>query len=240
MSVEGKVVAITGESGGIGEATALLLAESRARLVLGARRNDRLATLADRIARAGGAAVYRVTDVRRHGDLTSLAELARARYGRLDVLVNNAGIGPISPLDSLRVDEWEDMVDVNIKGVLYGVAAALPIFAPRSSGTSSPSRPLQGSRPSPISRFIPPRSSRFAHFARGCARRPAISCASRSSRQGSFGPTSSGPFLIAPSGSNWPRLATRWQYRRRRSRGPSPSPSTSHRTWTSTRSSYGR
>jgi hypothetical protein len=126
MSVEGKVVAITGASGGIGEATALLLAESGAKLVLGARRSDRLAAHANRI---GGAAVHRVTDVRRRGDLTSLVDLARERFGKLDVLVSNAGIGPISPLDALRVDEWEDMVDVNVKGVLYGVAAALPFVS---------------------------------------------------------------------------------------------------------------
>lgn len=134
MSVEGKVVAITGASGGIGEATALLLAERGAKLLLGARRNDRLAALADRIAGAGGTAVHRVIDVRRRGDLTSLIELARERYGKLDVLVSNAGIGPISPLDALRVDEWEDMVDVNIKGVLYGVAAALPVFRAQGFG----------------------------------------------------------------------------------------------------------
>jgi NADP-dependent 3-hydroxy acid dehydrogenase YdfG len=134
MSVEGKVVAITGASSGIGEATALRLAENRAKLVLGARRSDRLAALADRIAGAGGAAVHRVIDVKRRGDLTSLIELAREHYGKLDVLVSNAGIGPISPLDSLRVDEWEDMVDVNIKGVLYGVAAALPVFRAQGFG----------------------------------------------------------------------------------------------------------
>jgi NADP-dependent 3-hydroxy acid dehydrogenase YdfG len=134
MSVEGKVVAITGASGGIGEATALRLAENGAKLVLGARRSDRLATLADRIAGAGGAAVHQVIDVRRRGDLTSLIESAREHYGKLDVLVSNAGIGPISPLDSLRVDEWEDMVDVNIKGVLYGVAAALPVFRAQGFG----------------------------------------------------------------------------------------------------------
>ena len=134
MSVEGKVVAITGASGGIGEATAFLLAGGGAKLVLGARRDDRLAILADRIAGSGGAAVHRVTDVRRRGDLADLVDLARERFGKLDVLVSNAGIGPISPLDALRVDEWEDMVDVNIKGVLYGVAAALPIFRAQGFG----------------------------------------------------------------------------------------------------------
>ena len=134
MSVEGKVVAITGASGGIGEATAFLLAGGGAKLVLGARRDDRLAILTDRIAGSGGTAVHRVTDVRRRGDLADLVDLARERFGKLDVLVSNAGIGPISPLDALRVDEWEDMVDVNIKGVLYGVAAALPIFRAQGFG----------------------------------------------------------------------------------------------------------
>jgi NADP-dependent 3-hydroxy acid dehydrogenase YdfG len=134
MSVEGKVVAITGASGGIGEATALLLAESGAKLVLGARRSDRLAALANRIAGAGGAAVHRVTDVKRRVDLADLVDLARVHYGKLDALVSNAGIGPISPLDALRVNEWEDIVDTNIKGVLYGVAAALPIFRAQGFG----------------------------------------------------------------------------------------------------------
>ena len=133
-SLSGEVVLITGCSSGIGEATVLLLAQCGAKLVLGARRNDRLAALTARIAGAGGTAVHLVTDVRRRGDLTSLVEMAQERFGKLDVLVSNAGIGPISPLDSLRVDEWEDMVDVNIKGVLYGVAAALPVFRAQGFG----------------------------------------------------------------------------------------------------------
>src|SRR6476660_1099320 len=120
--IEGKVVAITGASSGIGETTALLLAERGAKLVLGARRSDRLAALADRIAKAGGAAAYARVDVKRRADLSSLVGLAGERYGKLDVLVNNAGIGPISPLDDLRVEEWEEMIDINIKGVLYGIA----------------------------------------------------------------------------------------------------------------------
>ncbi|WP_109109220.1 SDR family oxidoreductase [Azospirillum sp. TSO35-2] len=129
-----KVVAITGASSGIGEATALRLARSGAKLVLGARRADRLEALVQRIAAAGGEAVFRPTDVRRRDDLTALVGLACERFGRLDVLVNNAGIGPISPLDDLRVADWEDMVDVNIKGVLYGIAAALPVFRAQGSG----------------------------------------------------------------------------------------------------------
>ncbi len=121
--IEGKVVAVTGASGGIGEATALLLAARGAKLVLGARRLDRLEALASRITAAGGEADFTRTDVRRRDDLAALVNLALERFGKLDVLVNNAGIGPISPLDDLRVEEWEDMIDINIKGVLYGIAA---------------------------------------------------------------------------------------------------------------------
>jgi NADP-dependent 3-hydroxy acid dehydrogenase YdfG len=133
-NIDGKVVVITGASSGIGEATALLLAERGAKIALGARRADRLEALAARIAGAGGEAIYARTDVRRHEDLTNLVRLACERYDKLDVLINNAGIGPISPLDELRVEEWEEMIDVNIKGVLYGIAAALPVFRKQGFG----------------------------------------------------------------------------------------------------------
>lgn len=132
--IEGKVVAITGASGGIGEATALLLADRGAKVVLGARRAERLEALAARIEKAGGQAAWVRTDVRRREDLTSLVQLARARFGALDVLVSNAGVGLISPLDDLRVADWEEMVDVNLKGVLYGIAAALPVFRQQGFG----------------------------------------------------------------------------------------------------------
>jgi NADP-dependent 3-hydroxy acid dehydrogenase YdfG len=132
--IGGKVVAITGASSGIGEATAVLLAAGGAKVVLGARRADRLEALAARITSAGGAAVWTRTDVRRRDDLTALVAFARQEYGRLDVLINNAGIGPISPLDELRVDEWDEMVDINFKGVLHGIAAALPVFRAQGSG----------------------------------------------------------------------------------------------------------
>ncbi|MFE3938965.1 SDR family oxidoreductase [Streptomyces goshikiensis] len=132
--IDGKVVAITGASSGIGEATALLLAARGARLVLGARRSDRLTDLVGRITEAGGEAVHIRTDVTRREDLHALVGLARERFGRLDVLVSNAGSGAISPLDDLRVDEWDQMVDVNIKGVLHGIGAALPVFRAHGSG----------------------------------------------------------------------------------------------------------
>ncbi|MFG3115156.1 SDR family oxidoreductase [Streptomyces sp. NPDC048197] len=132
--IEGKVVAITGASSGIGEATALLLAERGARLVLGARRSERLAELVGRIEEAGGSAVQVRTDVTRREDLEGLVALAVERFGRLDVLVGNAGVGTISPLDDLRVEEWDHMVDVNVKGVLHGIGAALPVFRAQGTG----------------------------------------------------------------------------------------------------------
>ncbi|QIY60023.1 SDR family oxidoreductase [Streptomyces sp. RPA4-5] len=132
--IEGKVVAVTGAGSGIGAATALLLAERGARLVLGGRRSERLAEVVERIERAGGAAVQLRTDVTRREDLEALVALAGERFGRLDVLVSNAGVGTISPLDDLRVEEWDRMVDVNVKGVLHGIAAALPVFRAQGTG----------------------------------------------------------------------------------------------------------
>ncbi|MFC9536466.1 SDR family oxidoreductase [Streptomyces sp. NPDC056975] len=132
--ITGKVVAITGASSGIGEATALLLAELGARLVLGARRSERLEELVTRIEKAGGEAVQIRTDVTRLDDVRALVGLAGERFGRLDVLISNAGVGTISPLDDLRTAEWDHMVDVNIKGVLHGIGAALPIFRAQGGG----------------------------------------------------------------------------------------------------------
>jgi NADP-dependent 3-hydroxy acid dehydrogenase YdfG len=133
MSLE-KVVAITGAGSGIGRASARLLATRGAKLVLGGRRDAHLAAVAAEIESAGGTATYRQTDVTRRADLDALVKLACDRYGRLDVLVNNAGIGPISRFDALKVDDWDAMIDVNIKGVLYGIAAALPVFQQQGSG----------------------------------------------------------------------------------------------------------
>jgi NADP-dependent 3-hydroxy acid dehydrogenase YdfG len=132
--IEAKVIVITGASSGIGEASALLLAERGAKVVLGARGLDRLKALADRIAGAGGETAYARTDVKRRDDVSNLVKLACERYGKLDVLVNNAGIMPVSPLDDLRVEDWEEMIDINIKGVLYGIAAALPVFRKQGFG----------------------------------------------------------------------------------------------------------
>ena len=129
-----KVVAITGASSGIGRATARLLARRGAAVVLGARRMEPLEVIGLDVIGAGGSAAWRQTDVTRRGDLDALVGLAMERFGRLDVIVNNAGIGPISRFDELRVDDWDAMIDVNIRGVLYGIAAALPVFGRQRSG----------------------------------------------------------------------------------------------------------
>lgn len=132
--IEGKVVAITGAGSGIGEATALLLASRGAKLMLGARRRNRLEALVARIEASGGTAAWTAADVRRRADLSDLVEHACERYGRLDVLVSNAGVGPVSPFDELRVEDWDRMIDVNFRGVLYGIAAALPVFRTQGRG----------------------------------------------------------------------------------------------------------
>lgn len=132
--IKDKIIAITGASSGIGEATALILAQRGASVVLGARRNEKLEGLAERIIAAGGKAVHRVTDVRKRTDLEALVALACDTHGKLDVLINNAGVGPISPMDELRVEDWEEMIDVNIRGPLYGIAAALPVFRRQGFG----------------------------------------------------------------------------------------------------------
>ena len=132
--INGQVVAITGASSGIGRATALYLARGGAKLALSARHEEGLSRLTEEIKAAGGQAVYRVTGVSRREDLQGLVTRAQQSFGRLDVLFSNAGAMPIGPFDDLAVDDWETMVDVNIKGVLFGIAAALPVFRQQGSG----------------------------------------------------------------------------------------------------------
>lgn len=132
--IKNKVIVITGGSSGLGEATAKYLAVKGAMVVMGARRADKLNTIATAIISAGGAAVYQVTDVTRKKDVQALIDKAVTTYGRIDVLINNAGIMPIAPLSEVRTVEWDTMIDINIKGVLYGIAAALPVFEKQQSG----------------------------------------------------------------------------------------------------------
>lgn len=132
--MQGKVIIITGASSGIGEASAKLLASKGAKVVLGARREDRLKTLADEIRAAGGEAVYQVLDVTRQADNDAIVKLAKDSFGKVDVIFLNAGVMPSAPLSALKTDDWHEMVDINIKGVLNGVAAVLPTFTAQKSG----------------------------------------------------------------------------------------------------------
>ncbi|SDG16630.1 SDR family oxidoreductase [Pseudonocardia oroxyli] len=132
--VDGKVVVITGASSGIGAATAAELAGRGAAVVLGARRVDRLAATVTRIREAGGRAELHPVDVTARGDLEALVAFAVERFGRLDVLVGNAGVARIAPVADLDVADWDAMIDVNLRGVLYGIAAALPVFRGQGFG----------------------------------------------------------------------------------------------------------
>ncbi|WP_327739159.1 SDR family oxidoreductase [Streptomyces nojiriensis] len=134
MRNEAKVVAVTGASSGIGEATARRLAADGHRLLLGARRADRLDALSREINEAGGTAAFQRLDVTDAADVQAFVAAARELYGRMDVMVNNAGVMPLSPLDALKVDEWDRMIDVNVRGVLHGIAAALPVMRAQGGG----------------------------------------------------------------------------------------------------------
>src|SRR5438132_9252129 len=129
-----KVVVITGASSGIGESTAKLLARHGAKVVLGARRKDRLDAAVKEISAAGGKAISVAVDVTKRAELERLARAAVDSFGRVDVIVNNAGIMSIAPIDALKVEEWDRMIDVNLKGVLSGVAAVLPIMQNQKRG----------------------------------------------------------------------------------------------------------
>ncbi|MGT2799866.1 SDR family oxidoreductase [Streptococcus marmotae] len=129
-----KVIVITGASSGIGEATATLLAKSDAKLVLGARREDQLKAIVQAIQEQGGEAVYAATDVTKQEQVEALKELALSTFGRVDVWINNAGVMPQAPFMAATVQEWEQAIDINVKGVLYGITASLPVMARQKAG----------------------------------------------------------------------------------------------------------
>lgn len=134
QNIEGKVVVITGASSGLGEASARLLSAGGATVVLAARRADRIRSLAEELSGRGGKALAVATDVTRFDEVKKLADAAVQAYGRIDVMINNAGLMPQSLLERLKIDEWDRMIDVNIKGVLYGIAAALPYMQQQKAG----------------------------------------------------------------------------------------------------------
>lgn len=129
-----KVVLITGASSGIGEATARVLAANGHQVVLGARRTERLETIVQEIRAAGGTAEFRKLDVTHRAEVQAFADFAQQKLGRVDVIFNNAGVMPVSPMSSLMVEEWDRIVDINIKGVLHGIAAVLPLMEAQGSG----------------------------------------------------------------------------------------------------------
>jgi len=133
-NIEGKVVVITGASSGLGEATARLLSAQGATVVLGARRVERIQALADELTASGGKALAIPTDVTDYDQVQRLVDAAVQTYGRIDVMINNAGLMPQSPLERRKIDDWNQMIDVNIKGVLYGIAAALPYMKEQKAG----------------------------------------------------------------------------------------------------------
>ncbi len=133
-NIEGKVVVITGASSGLGEATARLLSTRGASVVLGARRVNRIKSLADELTASGGKALAITTDVTHYDQVQRLVDAAVQKYGRIDVMINNAGLMPSSPLERLKIEDWNQMIDVNIKGVLYGIAATLPYMKRQKAG----------------------------------------------------------------------------------------------------------
>ena len=132
--IKDKIVVVTGASSGLGEATARLLSADGATVVPGARRADRLRTLARQLEARGGKALAMTTDVSQREQVKALVDAAAKTYGRVDVMINNAGLMPQAPLERLKVDEWDRMIDVNLKGVLYGIAAALQHMQRQKSG----------------------------------------------------------------------------------------------------------
>jgi NADP-dependent 3-hydroxy acid dehydrogenase YdfG len=134
QNIKGKVVAITGASSGMGMAIATELSKNGAKVVLGARRTEQLQQLIKEIKREGGDAAFAQIDVKNKADLVRLVNTAVEQYGRLDVMVNNAGVSQLSRIDELDINGWEEMIDINLKGVLYGMAAAIPLFKQQESG----------------------------------------------------------------------------------------------------------
>jgi NADP-dependent 3-hydroxy acid dehydrogenase YdfG len=133
-TIQGKVIAITGASSGIGEATAKFLGERGAKIVVGARRADRLQKLSEAIKGKGGSAAAHAVDVTSRASVQAFADFAKAEFGPIDVMINNAGVMPLSPMVALKVDEWDRMINVNIRGVLNGIAAVLPGMKARGTG----------------------------------------------------------------------------------------------------------
>ncbi len=134
LNVENKVIAITGASSGIGEATSKLLAQNGAKVILGARRTEKLEKTVEEILSEGGTAEFKAVDVTNRKDVKAFVQFAKDKFGRVDVIFNNAGVMPLSPMNALKVEEWDNTINVNINGVLNGIAAGLPIMEAQGGG----------------------------------------------------------------------------------------------------------
>ena len=230
--VDGKVVAITGASSGIGEATALELAARGAAVVLGARRTDRLKAVAERINASGGRAEVLPVDVTRRADLDQLVATAVERFERLDVLVSNAGIARTGPVAELDVDSWDAMIDVNLRGVLHGIAAALPVFRRQGRGHFVTTVSTSGLKIVPGQAVYAGTKNAVRTLLRRCARSPpTASCARPRSRPATSAPnsptTSKTPTSANRHGAGWRRSASALTPWRVPSHSQSSSPTTS-------------
>ena len=170
-NIEGKVVVITGASSGLGEATARLLSAEGASVALGARRADRLQALAKELTRKGGKALAKATDVTDGDEVKALVDIAVQTFGRIDVMINNAGLMPQALLERLNIDEWNRMIDVNLKGVLYGIAAALPHMKQQKSGHFINVSSVAGHRVGPGFAVYAATKHAVRALSEGCARK---------------------------------------------------------------------
>jgi NADP-dependent 3-hydroxy acid dehydrogenase YdfG len=169
LNVENKVVIITGASSGIGEATAKLLAKNGAKVVLGARRIDRLETIVKEIHAEGGIAEYQALDVTQRSQIAEIVQFAKDKFGRIDVIFNNAGVMPLSLMKDLKVDEWDKMINVNIHGVLNGIAAVLPIMEAQGGGQIINNASI-AARLGRLVQFIPRPNMRCGRYLMDCGR----------------------------------------------------------------------
>ena len=238
MSKNAKTVLITGASSGIGEATALRLADDGHRLFLGARRTQRLEALVGRIEASGGAASFRRLDVTDAADVRRFVADATDTYGGVDVMINNAGVMPLSALAENKVDEWNRMIDVNIRGVLHGISAALPVMRAQGSGHIvkwPPSAPTSGTDRGRVLRHQVRGLGYFGGAAQRTVRRDRVSVISPGVTESELAESISDEQARTPCANTAPS-----PFPHRRSPTPSRSPSGSPPRWTSTRSSCGR
>ena len=238
-TIAGKVVVITGASSGLVEATARLLSAQGASVVLGARRVDRIKSLADEPTSSGGKVLAIPTDVTHYDQIKRLVDAAVQTYGRIDVMLNNAGLMPQAPLERLKIDEWNQMIDVNIKGVLYGIAAALPYMQQQHAGHFINVSSVAGHKVRPPGTVYAATKHAVLALSEGLRQevkpyhiRTTVISPGQSPRNCPTAP----PSRISPRPS---AKTMRVPFLPTPSRGQSPSPSASRRRWTSTRSCSG-